>query len=139
MDNTFVLQSEDFSLSLTFKVFESDIAYPSNTIISVSVSSVGFSASTSMDVDIKAISKFCDALNKVYSTLKGNAKISEPFGNKQYIDFAGDGYGHILISGMLHSNGAYGFSQELKFENSIDQTYFPVFLKKIPEYVKQYH
>ena len=139
MDNIFVLQSESFSLSLTFEVFESDIAYPTNTIISISVSSVGFSASTSMDVDIKEISEFCDELNKVYSTLKGSAKILEPFGNKQYIGFVGDGYGDILISGMLHSNGANGFWQELKFENSIDQTYFPIFLKKITEYVKQYH
>ena len=139
MDNIFVLKSEIFSLSLNLQVFESDIACPTNTIIYVSVSSAGFSASASMDVDIKEISKFCDELNKVHSTLKGSAKIYEPFGNKQYIGFTGDGCGHILISGMLDSNGAHGFWQELKFENSIDQTYFPKFLKGLTEYVKQYH
>ena len=138
MDNTFVLEGENFKLSLTFQVFESDIAYPTNTIISVFVLSAGFSASTSMDVDIKEISEFCDELNKMYSTLKGSAKILEPFGNKQYIGFVGDGYGHILISGMLHSNGANGFCQELKFENSIDQTYFQKFITELTAYVKQF-
>ena len=71
MDNTFVLEGENFKLSLTFQVSESDIAYPTNTIISVFVLSAGFSASTSMDVDIKEISEFCNELNKLYSTLKG--------------------------------------------------------------------
>ena len=33
MDNTFVLEGENFKLSLTFQVFESDITYPTNTII----------------------------------------------------------------------------------------------------------
>ena len=138
MDNTFVLEGENIKLSLTFQVFESDIAYPTNTIISVFVLSAGFSASTSMDVDIKEISEFCNELNKLYSTLKGSTKILEPFGNKQYIGLVGDGYGHILISGMLLSNGANGFSQELKFENSIDQTYFPKFITELTAYVKQF-
>ena len=138
MDNTFVLEGENFKLSLTFQVFESDIAYPTNTIISVFVLSAGFSASTSMDVDIKELSLFCDRLNDIYSTLKGETRISEPFGNKQNICFKGDGCGHIFISGMLHSNGAYGLYQELKFENTLDQTYFPAFLKKLTAYVKQF-
>ena len=138
MDNTFVLEGENFKLSLTFQVFESDIAYPTNTIISVFVLSAGFSASTSMDVDIKEISEFCNELNKLYSTLKGSTKILEPFGNKQSICFSGDGLGHIHISGTLHSNGADGLWQELKFENSIDQTYFPKFITQLTAYVKQF-
>ena len=57
MIESVLLEAENFNLSLDFQVFESDIAYPSNTILSICVSSSGFSASTTMDIDIKA---FCE-------------------------------------------------------------------------------
>lgn len=128
MNDKIMLEAEQFSLSLDFQVFESDIAYPSNTILSVCVSSSGFSAATAMDIDIKAFCNFCNELEIVYNALKGSAKIQEAYGN-QYILFSGDGLGHIMVSGFLDSQGANGFWQELKFENCIDQTYFPRFLK----------
>ena len=138
MNNTFLLESESFSLSLDFEVFESDISYPSNTVLTVSVSSAGFSASTKMDIDIKDIPTFYYELQKVYDSLKGEAKIQEPYGNQQYILFSGDKKGHILVSGTLNSNGENGFWQELKFENCIDQTFFPQFLKKLSVFSNQY-
>ena len=46
MNDKFMLESEQFSLSLDFQVFEPDVEYPSNTILSVCVSSSGFSAAT---------------------------------------------------------------------------------------------
>ena len=131
MANSVFLESERFRLSLDFQVFESDISYPSNTILSVSVSSEGFSASTTMDIDIKDIPIFCNELQKTYDSLNGEARIQEPYGNQQYIIFTGDKKGHIFVSGMLNSNGANGFWQELKFENCIDQTFLPDFLKKL--------
>ena len=138
MNDTILLESESFSLSLDFQVFESDISYPSNTILSVSVSSAGFYASTTMDIDIKSIPIFCNDLKRVYDSLEGEAKIQESFGNQQYILFVGDRKGHVLISGELNSNGANGFWQELKFENCIDQIFLPQFLKKLTELSKQY-
>ena len=138
MNNTFILKSEDFSLSFDFRVFESDIAYPSNTILSVSVSSAGFSATTTMDIDIKRMSAFCNDLQKVYDSLNGEAKMQEPFGNEQYILFSGDKKSSILVSGNLNSNGANGFWQELKFENCIDQTFFPQFLRSLTAFSNQY-
>ena len=138
MTDTIVLESQDFCLSLEFKVFESDISYPSNTILSVSVTSAGFSASTTMDIDVKDMPTFCSKLQKLYDSLKGEAKIQEPFGNQQHITFSGDGKGHILISGKLNSNGANGFWQELNFENCIDQTYMPQFLKNLLSFSNQY-
>lgn len=138
MTNTIILESENFCLSLDFQVFESDISYPSNTILSVSVTSAGFSASTTMDIDVKDMPDFCNKLQKLYDLLKGEAKIQEPYGNQQHIAFLGDGKGHILISGELNSNGTNGFWQELKFENCIDQTYMPQFLKKLSAFSNQY-
>ena len=130
MTDSIFLESENFRLSFDFQVFEADISYPSNTILSVSVTSAGFSASTTMDIDIKEIPTFCDELQKIYYSLNGEAKIQEPYG-KQYIQFSGDKKGHIFVSGTLHSNGANDFWQELKFENGIDQTFLPDFLKQL--------
>lgn len=137
MSNKMMLEAEQFSLSLDFQVFEADIAYPSNTILSVCVSSSGFSASTTMDIDIKAFCNFCNELESVYNTLKGSAKIQEAYGN-QYILFSGDCLGHIRVSGFLDSQGTNGFWQELKFENCIDQTYFPRFLKCLKKFSAHY-
>lgn len=138
MNDTILLESESFSLSLDFQVFKSDISYPSNTVLTVSVLSAGFSASTIMDIDIKDIPTFCYQLQKVYDSLKGEAKIQEPYGNQQYILFSGDKKGHILVSGMLNSNGANGFWQELKFKNCIDQTFLPKFIKELSAFLNQY-
>ena len=55
MKENVLLETENFNLSLYFQVFESDITYPSNTILYVCVSSAGFSASATMDIDIKDI------------------------------------------------------------------------------------
>ena len=137
MNNTILLECENFSLSLDFHVFESDIKYPSNTILSVCVSSSGFSAATTMDIDIKAVCNFCNELENVYNTLKGSTKIQEAYG-KQYILFSGNGLGHIMVSGFLDSQGLSGFWQELKFENCIDQTYFPSFLKGLANFTAQF-
>ena len=128
MTDVFVLESENFRLSLDFQIFEEDIPHPVNTTLSIHVSSAGFSASTTMDIDIKDIPIFCKNLKNIYASLTGTAKIQEPFG-KQHILFAGDKLGHIAMSGHLHSNGICGFWQELKFENAIDQTFLPPFLE----------
>jgi hypothetical protein len=136
MNDKVLLESEQFSLSLDFQVFESDIEYPSNTILSVCVSSSGFSAATTMDIDIKAVCNFCNELENVYNTLKGSTKIQEAYGN-QYILFSGDGFGHIIVSGFLYSQGANCFSQELKFKNCIDQSYLPIFLKRLTNFTVQ--
>ena len=137
MNDKLLLESEQFTLSLDFQVFESDIAYPSNTTLSVGVFSSGFSASTTMDIDVKDVCDFCNELENIYNTLKGSTRIQEVYG-KQYILFSGDGLGHIMVSGLLNSQGANGFWQELKFENRIDQTYIPRFLKDLTDFATQF-
>jgi len=137
MNGKFTLESGQFVLSLDFQVFEADIAYPSNTILSVCVSSSGFSGTAAMDVDIKEVYIFCNELKGVYSTLKGSAAIKEAYGNR-HISFSGDGLGHITVSGLLNSQGEGGFWQELRFENRIDQTYLPRFLEGLTEFSAQF-
>lgn len=132
------IEKDNFSISFQLNVFESDIQYSSNTILTVAVESDGFCAESNMDIDIKEFAAFVDTLTALFSTLKGNAIIQEPYGQKQYISFSSDNTGHVFINGKLNSNGRNGFSQELVFENSIDQTYMPDFISSLSELCKKY-
>lgn len=142
MTQNFRFESQHFQLSLRFQVDESGIPHPSITVLSVFVMSGGFSASTTMDIDIKDIFAFCDQLQHLYQSLSGEARIQEPFGYQQYILFSGNRTGHIFISGKLHSNGEHSFCQELKFENATDQSFLPQLIGDISEFMQkfaQYH
>ena len=127
-----------FKLQLQLKVFESDITYPSNTIMTVSVDSDGFCASTEMEVDIKQLGVFVNNLSSLYSTLNGIAIIQEPYGEEQFIKFSGDGSGHVAVSGKLTSNNRNDFAQSLFFENNIDQTCLQDFVKSLSGICAQY-
>ena len=136
--NTPIIDTSQFKIKLQMNVFEADVAYPSNTIMTVAVDSDGFSAVTDMDVDIKQLIRFTDDLTELYNTLKGVAKIQEPYDMQQFIEFSGDGKGHIYISGKLNSFGQNGSTQELKFENSIDQTSLPKFISNLSDVCCKY-
>ncbi len=132
------IKSPDFDICFQPKVFESDIAYSSNTILTVSVRSNGFCGNTDMDIDIKAFVAFVDALSALYETLNGAAIIREPYGYQQFVEFNADRSGHIGVSGELCSSGRNGFLQKLAFENSIDQTYLPDFIKNLSLFCDKY-
>ena len=127
----YVIKSEGFYICFQLKVFESDVSYSSNTILTISVISDNFSANTDMDIDIKSFVVFVDALSSLYTTLNGTAIIQEPYGEQQYIELSADRSGHINIRGKLSSNCRGGFLQKLSFENSIDQTYLPEFINSL--------
>ena len=105
MTEQFLLEGKQFRLTLDFDVMESDIIYPSNTTLTVWVSSDGFSATTRFDIDAKRIPAFYMGMKSMYDTLEGEAVIAEAFG-KQHVTFTCDRYGHIYISGLLCSGGA---------------------------------
>ena len=125
------IKSAGFDICFLLKVFETDIAYSSNTILTISVNSDGFCANTDMDIDIKEFVAFVDSLSSLYKTLNGTALIQEPYGERQFVEFSADRSGHIRIRGELSSNGRNGFVQKLNFENCIDQTYLPDFIKNL--------
>ena len=137
MNKEFLLENENFRLSLGFNVFESDISYSTNTILSVAVTSAQFSASVTMDIDIKDIAAFCDDLKHIYECLSGTAKIQEPYGSEQYILFSSDKYGHVTVSGYLNSYGVNNSWLELKFEDSIDQTHLAALYKDLSNLLDQ--
>lgn len=131
----FMLNANSFSLLLKAKVYYSDIQYPNNTTLYITLNSSGFCACTTMDIDIKEFKSFAAGINDLYETLSGSAEITEPYG-EQIIQFSTDKTGHINVSGMLHNSGNNGHYQYLKFENSFDQTFLKSFAGSLKEMLK---
>ena len=123
-----ILESNGFCLRLVLNVFESDIEYPINTNMTVSVKNNEFSAKTDMDIDIKAFADFTDQLKKVYDTLSGEAMIKEPYGYQRYISFRADKTGHVIVKGYICDDMK---NNELYFENSFDQTFLKSFSNEL--------
>ena len=121
----YVLNTDKFYLSLCFDIYEDEFAYTVNTIMTVSVTSDGFSASADLDIDIKEFVKFAKELAKVYDSLSGTATIKEPYGYGEYISFSADNRtGYITVKGFICDDLR---NNELRFENSFDQTYLKSF------------
>ena len=132
------INTEKFLLTIKPKVFKGDILCFSNTLLDVTVRSDGFSANTTMDIDINEFAKFAMDLTHIYETLSGEARIEEPYGRHMYISFIGNGRGHIAIKGSLHRENCNGNEQSLRFENDIDQTYLKYFSHALLNDYKQY-
>lgn len=130
----YTLDTGEFSLILIPEIYYSDIKYPENTILHIELYSSGFSAKTTMDIDIKEFKVFISEINDMYNTLKGNTSITEPYGS-QVINFSADRTGHINVSGNL-SAIFDGNCQSLEFENCFDQTYLRDFVQSLNESMK---
>ncbi|MBR1700449.1 MAG: hypothetical protein IJ716_00690 [Lachnospiraceae bacterium] len=63
---------------------------------------------------------------KESENLAGCARLEEPYGVHNYIEFYAETGGHIRVKGIMNSM-RYGYEQELSFENEIDQTYLKDF------------
>lgn len=124
------IKAENFLLEFSLTVYEDDFSYPVNTTLSVEVSSFGFAANSFMDIGIQGLSAFAIQLNEMYDTLTGSAELYEPYGIS-FIKLSASRTGHIKIWGRINNKSAYGFEQELTFENEIDQTYLRDFAKAL--------
>lgn len=130
-----ILESDNFSLHINLQIFESDIEYPLNSIMTVSVVSNGFSAKTDMDIDIKMFADFSSKLMTVYNTLKGEATIKETYGYEKYISFLADRTGHIIVKGYLCDDLR---NNELRFETIFDQTFLKPFASELASMYYKY-
>lgn len=129
MDHNLI--TENFMIKLETQVFEGDISYPENTSLKISVKSNGFSAMTTMDIDIKELAQFAIDLKALYNSLKGSAKLQEPYGSHNYFEFLSKGDGYIIVKGSLRNSSRNGCIQELNFTNKFDQTYLKTFQEEI--------
>ncbi|MGM9972913.1 MAG: hypothetical protein ACI33K_02585 [Clostridiaceae bacterium] len=132
------LIAESFIIKLDIYVFESDISYPVNTSLKIFVESNGFSAATNMDIDIKDLAGFAIGLRKLYYSLKGSARLQEPYGSHNYFEFLGIEKEYINVNGSLKSCSESGFIQELNFSNKINQSYLKDFQEKLSASYQEY-
>ena len=123
-----ILNTENFRLLISLKIFEDDINSSSNTIMTVSVTSDGFFAKADMDIDIKEFAAFANKLSAVYESLSGTATIKEPYGHQKFITFSADKTGCITVKGFLCDDLK---NNELRFENNFDQTYLKPFSQQL--------
>ncbi len=113
------------------EIHEQDLAYPVNVYLGVRVSSYGYSADTFMDVGVQGIVEFAVQLKDLYESLSGEARLEEPYSVHNYIEFIAETGGHIRVMGRLNNKSAYGYTQEINFENEIDQTYLREFVNRL--------
>lgn len=124
------IEADTFMLELFSEIHEQDFIYPVNVTLGVKVSSYGYSADTFMDVGVQEIAEFALQLKTLYETLTGEARLEEPYGVHNYIKFIAETGGHIRVMGLLNNN-AFGCTQEITFENEIDQTYLREFVNRL--------
>ena len=123
-----MIDTGNFQLYLSLKIYENDIQRSSNTTMTITVVSDGFSAKTDMDIDIKEFAAFSAALLSIYDTLVGSASIKEPYGCQQYISFFAEKNGYITVQGYLSDAAA---NNELHFKNAFDQTHLKHFSQEL--------
>lgn len=132
------LKTEDFEIDCEIKFNKEDASYPVNSILHIAVTSGRFCGESTMDMDIHDFTVFVSDLKNLYESLKGTARIEEPYGVHQFIEFGCDNKGHIKVKGYLNSDGADGFNQKLQFENELDQTCLKNFAYKLYNDNKKY-
>lgn len=126
-----ILHTNNFTLEIELQVFEKDFELPVNAILNISVQSDGFGAKTTMDIDVKELSKFAFGLKNLYDILIGTIRLEEPYGLHNYIEFSGNGNGYINVVGVLNNYCRNGLEQELQFRNEFDQTYLNEFANEL--------
>jgi hypothetical protein len=125
------IEADTFVLDLYPEIHEEDFAYPVNVSLGMKVSSYGYSADTFMDVGVQGIADFALQLKNLYETLTGEARLEEPYSVHNYIEFIARTGGHIRVMGRLNNKSAFGYTQEINFENEIDQTYLREFVNQL--------
>ncbi len=124
------IEADTFLLEFFPEIHEQDFIYPVNVTLGVKVYSYGYSADTFMDVGVQGIAEFALQLKGLYETLKGEARLEEPYSVHNYIEFIAETGGHIRVMGRLNKS-AFGCTQEINFENEIDQTYLRTFINRL--------
>ena len=125
------IEADRFTLEFFPEIHEQDFAYPVNVYLGVKVSSYGYSADTYMDVGVQGIAEFALQLKDLYETLSGEARLEEPYSVHNYLEFVAETGGHIRVMGRLNNKSAFGYTQEINFENEIDQTYLRGFVNRL--------
>ena len=125
-----ILETNNFMLEIELETFSREY---NDAVLHVNMKSslppCGMvSGISNLDIASEEFKEFVKDLKSLYDTLKGTAKIKECF-MEQYIEFSGDGKGHIIVKGYLEHYSAH--KQNLVFSNSFDQTYMTDFVNRL--------
>lgn len=115
----YIIKTENFVLELT--------PFAGGTV-DIKVSSNDFAAVAYFDTNDIFLSGFATQLNTMYEKLEGSAKIQDLYETEGYIEFIAQKRGHIIVRGQLISR-RHKNTQQLIFENEIEQTYLQAFVK----------
>jgi len=122
MDAILNTQSENCALSMKeIKIF----ADGSGGVCELEVLSSPFSAAITFFFDYPYLNEFVNALESIEETLLGEAKLGQKY-EDPYIYFYGNGFGHVLVSGLLSICGEH--TQKLEFSFKTDQTALKQFI-----------
>ena len=125
------IETDTFILDFFPEIHEQDFSCPVNVNLGVKISSYGYSADTFMDIGVQGIAEFATQLMRLYESLTGEARLDEPYSVNNYIEFIAEKGGHIRVIGRLNNKNAFGYTQEIYFENEIDQTYLSGFVNRL--------
>ena len=116
----YTIKTENFILTLT----------PVANSVMIDVWSEGFSAESCFDTEEALISDFASQLNEMYQKLDGSAIIQDLYETDSYIEFIAQKRGHITVRGKI-TRSRNRHTQQLTFENEIEQTYLRDFVSAL--------
>jgi hypothetical protein len=127
MDASLHTNSEIYGLNMKEVKFFDD---GSGGTCFLEVSSPPFKAAVSFFFDAPPILTFIDALEGIYRTLIGEARLGLQF-EEPYFSLRGDGNGHVSVSGVF--TGGSENEQRLEFSFVTDQTALRPFILELKE------
>ncbi len=116
----YTIKTENFILTLT----------PVANSVMINVWSEGFSAESCFDTEEALIAGFASQLNEMYQKLDGSAIIQDLYETDSYIVFIAQKRGHIAVRGEITWT-RNRHTQQLTFENEIEQTYLRDFVRAL--------
>lgn len=116
----YTIKTENFILTLT----------PVANSVMIDVWSEGFSAESCFDTEEILIAGFVSQLNEMYQKLDGSAIIQDLYETDSYIEFIAQKRGHITVRGKI-TRSRNRYTQQLTFENEIEQTYLRDFVSAL--------
>ena len=122
------IETENFILELLPHEYQETFLLLQNNSLRIKVFSYGFSADFFIDADDFCIDDFSACLSELYKTRKGTAELEDLYSAYSIVKFVAKPDGYIRIFERLNNKKAYGYEQELTFDNETDQIYLREFI-----------
>ena len=129
---SYIIETDNFKLKIEPELFQDSNSCLVNTIIESS----GYIGIATLDVNFDDFIKFVQDIKIMNETLKGEANLTEQFGQKMCINFSAQNTGIIKVQGYMYSS-QNGNVNKLFFENEFEPTYLDFFVSKLENNFEQ--